>query len=195
MDLHNAAERSDAELIVRARRGDDVACELLLHAHKEAVFRLAYLLLHDADEADDATQETFIRAFRSLDHFDTERPLRPWLLRIVTNTVRNRQRSVGRYLQAMRRWLQSEPAPVTVLSERSGPHWEARLLWQAVRRLSRPDQEVLYLRYFLDLDEAEMAAALGVPAGTVKSRLHRATGRLRSVVDGEFPALREERQP
>ncbi|MBA3943430.1 MAG: sigma-70 family RNA polymerase sigma factor [Herpetosiphonaceae bacterium] len=195
MDLRSAAESSDADLVIRARRGDDTACELLMRAHQEAVFRLAYLFLHDADEAEDATQETFIRALRALDEFDLERPLRPWLLRIATNVVRNRQRAVGRYLQAMRRWLQSEPAPVAGLTERSGPQWEAQLLWQAVRRLARSDQEVLYLRYFLDLGEAEMAGALDMPPGTVKSRLHRATTRLRMIVDGEFPALREERQP
>jgi RNA polymerase sigma-70 factor (ECF subfamily) len=62
-----------------------------------------------------------------------------------------------------------------------------------VRRLSAHEQEVVYLRYFLDLSEAEMSAALDVPPGTVKSRLHRALRRLRMVVDEEFPALREER--
>ena len=66
-------------------------------------------------------------------------------------------------------------------------------MWEAVRRLSSREQEVVYLRYFLDLSEAEMAAALDVPPGTVKSRLHRALGRLRAVVDQDFPALREER--
>ena len=55
------------------------------------------------------------------------------------------------------------------------------------------EQEVVYLRYFLDLSEAEMAASLDVPPGTVKSRLYRALNRLRAVVDEEFPALREER--
>jgi RNA polymerase sigma-70 factor (ECF subfamily) len=64
-------------------------------------------------------------------------------------------------------------------------------LWQAVRRLSQPDQEIIYLRYILDLSEAEAATALDVAPGTVKSRTHRALGRLRAVVEREFPALRE----
>ena len=84
-------------------------------------------------------------------------------------------------------------APVTTLGERSAQQWEAQTLWEAVRRLSEREQEVVYLRYFLDLSEAEMAAALDVPPGTIKSRLHRALRRLRMVVDEEFPALREER--
>ncbi len=67
---------SEAKLIGRARQGDEAAWEILVRQHQEAAFRLAYLLLGDADEAEDVAQETFIRAFRSLDRFDPDRPLR-----------------------------------------------------------------------------------------------------------------------
>ena len=73
-------------------------------------------------------------------------------------------------------------------------HLEAEVLWSAVRRLSVADQQIIYLRYFLDLSEAETMEALGVAPGTVKSRLHRALLRLRMVVDREYPGLREGRQ-
>jgi RNA polymerase sigma-70 factor (ECF subfamily) len=185
---------SEAELIDGARQGDEAAWAALMGAHQEAVFRLAYLLTGDADEAADVAQDAFIRAFRALDRFDSARPLRPWLLRIAANLAHNRHRSVARYLAALRRVVQQAPEPITVLGERSGAQWEAQALWQAVRRLKPPEQEVVYLRYFLDLSEAEMAQALEIPAGTVKSRLHRALRRLRLVVDADFPALREEWQ-
>jgi RNA polymerase sigma-70 factor (ECF subfamily) len=185
---------SESELIDRARRKDEAAWETLVRDHQQAIFRLAYLLLADASEAEDVAQETFVRAFRALHTFDRERPLRPWLLRIAANLAHNRRRSVGRYLVALRRSLQSSPEPVTFIGERSGQQWETQTLWQAVRRLGAVEQEVVYLRYFLDLSEAEMAAALGIAPGTVKSRLHRALAKLRIVVDREFPALREERQ-
>ena len=71
--------------IEAARRGDAGAWEQLVQAYQQAVFRLAYLLLGDADDADDAAQETFIRAYHALSRFDASRPLRPWLLRITTN--------------------------------------------------------------------------------------------------------------
>ena len=90
--------------------------------------------------------------------------------------------------------VRAETAPVTFIGERSGEQWEAQTLWKAVRRLSQAEQEIIYLRYLLDLSEAETAAALEVPAGTVKSRLHRAVSRLRGVVQAEFPALREGRE-
>lgn len=184
----------DIELISRVRQGDEAAWAALVTQHQQPAFRLAYLLLGDADEAEDAAQEAFIRAFRALRSFDPTRPVQPWLLRIVANVAHNRRRSVRRYLAAITRAWQAEPEQTTLLHEKSVQQWEAQTLWQAVRRLRGQDQEVIYLRYFLDLSEAETAAALGVALGTIKSRLHRAVGRLRGIVDREFPALREERE-
>ena len=106
-------------------------------------------------------------------------------------------RSVRRYLAALQRTIQSEPLvrePVVSLGDKSAQQWEADTLWQAVRRLRASEQEVIYMRYFLDLSEVEMSSAMEVPPGTVKSRLHRALAQLRGLVDREFPALREERQ-
>ena len=185
---------NESDLIGRARLGDEAAWETLVLSHQDAVFRLAYLMLGDAHEAEDAAQEVFVSAFRALNRFDTNRELRPWLLRIVTNLARNRRRSIARYFQALHRVVRLSPEPITHIDEQSAQQWEADTLWQAVKRLSPGEQEVVYMRYFLDLTEAEMATTLDVPPGTVKSRLHRAMRRLRIVVDNEFPALREERQ-
>ena len=192
MDL--PAEVQQSELIQRARRGNGRAWESLVQEHQQALFRLAYLMLGDASDAEDIAQEAFVRAFRALDTFDETRPVRPWLLSITANLARNRRRSLGRYLQALTRAVRGEPEPVTTLGERSSQQWESETLWQAVRRLPGPDQEIIYLRFFLDLSEAESAATLTIAPGTVKSRLHRALGRLRTIVDVDFPALREERR-
>lgn len=174
-----------------------------MREHQQAVFRLAYLLLGDADEAEDVAQETFIRAYRALERFDASRPLRPWLLRITRNLASNQRRSIGRYFGALQRLVLLDPeagararGEQTEAENASRPSpEEAHSLWQAVRRLSQPDQEIIYLRYFLDLSEAEAATALDVPSGTVKSRTHRALGRLRAVVEREFPTLRESLEP
>lgn len=90
--------------IKRACDGDESALQLLVDAHRESVFRLAYLLLGDADDAEDVAQETFIRVFNSLHRFDVTRALRPWLLRITANLARNRRRSLGRYWAAVQRF-------------------------------------------------------------------------------------------
>jgi RNA polymerase sigma-70 factor (ECF subfamily) len=185
---------NEPDVIRRAQRGDDGAWELLIEAHQVTVFRLAYLLLGDASEAEDIAQEAFVHAWRALDRFDAMRPLRPWLLQITANLARNKRRSMGRYIHALHRLVTFAPEPVHSDDVETGQHWEAQTLWQAVRRLGTTDQEILYMRYFLELSEAEMATALRIAPGTVKSRLHRAMARLRGVVTSEFPALREERE-
>ncbi len=185
---------NEFELISLAKQADDSAWDTLVREHQEAVFRLAYLLVGSANDAEDVAQETFIRAFRALHTFDAARPLRPWLLLITRNVAHNWRRSIRRYVAAVERVTRGNGEPVTHLGERSSQQWEAHTLWQAVQRLNRAEREVLYMRYFLDLSEAEMASALEVAPGTVKSRLHRAILRLRTLVDLEFPALKEERQ-
>ena len=119
--------------------------------------------------------------------------MRPWLLAITANRARNRRRAVGRYAAALRRLIVPEAGESPALEAHS--RIEAQALWQAVRRLSAADQEVIYLRYFLELSVSEAAEAMSVEPGTVKSRLSRALGRLRDVVDRDFPLLSEGRNP
>jgi RNA polymerase sigma-70 factor (ECF subfamily) len=183
----------ESTLIRRAANGDAAAWEPLVLAHQEAVFRLSYLLLGDPDEAEDVAQETFLRAWNHLRRFDATRPLRPWLLHIASNLASNRRRSAGRYVSALMRAFRSEPAASASLEEKSARQMEASDLWKAVRNLGMPDQQVIYLRYFLELSVAETAQALDVPEGTVKSRLSRALERLRGIIQQDFPVLVEGR--
>jgi len=181
----------ESTLIRRAANGDPAAWEPLVLAHQESVFRLSYLLLGDPDDAQDIAQETFLRAWKHLRRFDPARPLRPWLLSIASNLASNRRRSAGRYVSALMRAFRSEPATANSLEEKSAQHMEASDLWKAVRNLSMPDQQVIYLRYFLELSVAETAQALNAPEGTVKSRLSRALERLRGIIQQDFPVLVE----
>lgn len=184
---------SEADLILRARQGEGAAWETLVQSHQEAVFRLAYLLLGDAGDAEDVAQETFIRAFRFLPQFDSSRNWRPWLLSIAANLARNRRRSAGRYFAHLRRFAIQSPDAISDPEREAARLASARTLWLAVRQLDPADQEIIYLRYFLELSVDETAEALHVAAGTVKSRLHRALKRLRDRVERDFPALWAER--
>ena len=182
----------DADVVQRARSGDEDAYTDIVDQHREAVFRLAYLLLGDADDAEDVAQETFLRAFRNLHRYDPQYALRPWLLRITTNLARNRQRSWGRYLGALQRFARQVPPHVPPTPETlSAQAAEAHALWQAVRCLKRSEQEIIYLRCFLELPVSETAEMLSIQPGTVKSRLHRALKRLRQVIEQDFPQLVE----
>ncbi len=178
--------------IEAARRGDAAAWEQLVQAHQQPVFRLAYLLLGDPDDAEDVAQETFLRAYHALERFDSTRPLRPWLMRITTNLCHNWRRSAGRYLSVLQSVFNSQPREVSAL-QMAEQNLESGALWNAVRRLRVEDQQVIYLRYFLECSEAETAEVLGVAHGTVKSRSHRALERLRAVIQKEYPQMVQER--
>jgi RNA polymerase sigma-70 factor (ECF subfamily) len=179
----------ETALVQRAARQDAAAWEALVREHQQAVFRLAYLFTGDSDEAEDVAQEAFIRAFRFIDQADPNRPFRPWVLSITANLARNQLRGVKRYLAALRRVASREPERFHPAPERDPTgeqrSLEQRALWETVRRLSLEDQQVIYLRYFLELSEEETAEVLGVPGGTVKSRLHRALKRLRARLEQE----------
>jgi RNA polymerase sigma factor (sigma-70 family) len=180
----------DTALLARAQRGDLDAYEQLLGRYEEPAYRLAYLLLRDAAEAEDVTQEAFVRAHAALARFRLGEPFRPWLLRIVANQAISARRADRRRGDLVRR-LEGEPRPNVE------PNPEAATLLReqrdavlgALAQLRPDDQVVLHLRYFLDLGEAELAATLGCARGTVKSRLHRAQARLRTVLAPLFPDL------
>jgi RNA polymerase sigma-70 factor (ECF subfamily) len=146
-----------ADVIQRALHGDEAAYQIIVDEHRDGVFRLAYLLLGDADDAEDVAQETFIRALRYLNRYDPERALRPWLLSITANLARNKRRSLGRYWAALQRFAGQIPAENSTPEMHSMQALEAHALWQAVRCLNGSEQEIIYLRYFLELS-AETAA-------------------------------------
>lgn len=182
---------NEQRLVALARAGDEGAWETLMRAHQEPVFRLAYLITENAADADDVAQDAFVRAFLKLDQYDETRPLRPWLLGITANLARNRRRSLGRYWRAVQRFWQAnrEETAVSPVADRS----DAALLRQAVRKLPASAQEIIYLRYFLQLSEAETAETLAIARGTVKSRAHRALQKLRRILEEEYPELSDER--
>jgi RNA polymerase sigma factor (sigma-70 family) len=174
-------EGSDAELIERARRGEVMAYESLVRRYQDAAVRTAYVIAPDGD-AEDAVQEAFVKAYRALGRFRAGSPFRPWLLRIVANEARNRRRSAGRRAGLVLRVAQDRrpgdaaPSPESAVLD----HEERARLVAAINDLADGDREVIAARYFLDLSEGETAEILGLPRGTVKSRLSRAVGRLRT---------------
>jgi RNA polymerase sigma-70 factor (ECF subfamily) len=176
----------DAELIERARRGEVMAYEELVRRYQDVAVRAAHVIAPDGD-AEDAAQEAFVKAYAALGRFRTGSPFRPWLLRIVTNEARNRRRSAGRRTGLALRAAEDRPLGDAAPSPESAVlASESRAaLVAALNRLRDDDREVIGARYFLDLSEAETADALGIPRGTVKSRLSRALGRLRvGLVEG-----------
>jgi RNA polymerase sigma factor (sigma-70 family) len=171
------------------RGGDRDAYAELVRRHAPVALRTARLLGAGAD-AEDVVQEAFVKAYSALDRFRDGAPFRPWLLRIVANELRNVQRSSGRRAARERSaWERTEPLLVLPVAEDPAAHalsGERRAeLVRGLAALSQAHRQVVTCRYLLDLDEAETAAVLGWPVGTVKSRLHRALGRLSEAMAGQ----------
>jgi RNA polymerase sigma-70 factor (ECF subfamily) len=174
----------DAELARRAREGDDAAYEDLVKRYGQVAFRVAWLVTRDPGEAEDAAQEAFVKAYYALPQFRPDSPFRPWLLRIVANEARNRARSTRR-----RQGLALRAAAVSAGDAAPSPETAAlasedrEALVAALNRLEPRDREVIGYRFLMGLSEAETAEVLDVRLGTAKSRLSRAMGRLRTVLE------------
>ncbi|MEU3605938.1 RNA polymerase sigma factor [Streptomyces sp. NPDC035033] len=172
----------ESAVIARVRAGEPEAYAELVRAHTAVALRAAVVCGAGA-EAEDVVQAAFFKAYRSLGSFREGASFRPWLLSIVANETRNTLRSAGRQRAVAGREAEllageplipesADPAVAAVDGERR------RRLWAALEGLPEEHRRVVVHRYLLELDEAETAEALGVPRGTVKSRLSRALKRL-----------------
>ena len=171
----------DAALVERARAGDTIAYEGLVRRYQDLAVRTAYLITGGGDAAEDAAQDAFVKAYYALARFHAGAAFRPWLLRIVANEARNRLKADGRRaaltLRAMQEHSGPAPAPSPEAMALDAERRDALL--RALDSLREEDRLVIAYRYFFALSEAETAAALDCPRGTVKSRLARALARLR----------------
>jgi RNA polymerase sigma-70 factor (ECF subfamily) len=178
--------QSEARIVLSAQRGDVDAYASLVRTYQDVAFRTAYLVTHDAADAEEAVQDAFVKAWKALARFDRARPFRPWLLRIVVNEARNRRRSAGRHSAIAQRAITEASGGAVPPPEvpAAGAVLSARLL-DAVNGLPEEQRLVIAARYFLDLSESETAEVLRVRRGTVKSRLSRALDRLRDEIGAQ----------
>jgi RNA polymerase sigma-70 factor (ECF subfamily) len=182
--------RSDEKLVEAYRRGEDGAFRALVERHHDDLLRFLIRLGGDRQIAEDAFQEAFLQVHLSLGSFDTSRRFRPWLFTIAANKARDLLRRKGR-----RQTLELSapigssggasgneggsfidlleidiPAPDAAMEDRE----QDELVQRALDKLSEPLREILLLAYFQRLTYAQIADDLGIPLGTVKSRLHAA---------------------
>ncbi|HEY2657792.1 MAG TPA: sigma-70 family RNA polymerase sigma factor [Solirubrobacteraceae bacterium] len=168
----------DARVLARFRQGDAEAVRRVYRAYGKRVYTVAHRVLRDRQLCEEATQQTFLNAWRAASSVDPQRELGPWLATIarrVAIDIRRREaiRSAGTlaHVPADTPALVGTPASADQLYE----VWEVR---RVVDGLPVEEREVVRLQHFDGLTHAEVAARLGVPVGTVKSRSHRAHRRL-----------------
>ena len=178
----------DIALVERARTGDVNAYESLVQQYQQLAYRVAYQVTGDAADAEDAAQEAFVNAYYALGRFRPGAPFKPWLCRIVANEARNRRMAAHRRTALAERALQAQASGEAAPSPEAAAEADEfrAILVAALGRLRTEDRLILSYRLFFDLSEADMAEALKVPKGTVKSRLSRALGRLRAALPADF---------
>ncbi|MGW4912472.1 RNA polymerase sigma factor [Streptomyces sp. NPDC004270] len=171
----------DTHLRRRIRAGDHDAFGGLFDAYARSVYNHAYRLTGDRTTAEEVVSLTFLEAWRLRVSLDEDGgSLRPWLLGIATNVVRNQRRAARRHAAAMSRLPRGEPVRdfADEVAGRLDDAAQLALVRAALARLRRPEREVLALCVWSGLDYAAAAEALGVPVGTVRSRLSRARTKL-----------------
>jgi RNA polymerase sigma-70 factor (ECF subfamily) len=171
------SRRRERRLVRDARDGSGAAVAALYAGHWRRAHRAAYLVVHDAAAAEDIAQDAFLAAIDALESFDRRRPFAPWLHRIVVNRALDWTRREG-----LRRGAGEvdDAVPAAPFRPEIGDE-----LMIALRGLEPEQRAVVVLRHLLEYTPGEIATMLGVPRGTVNSRLRRALDRLRSTVEDE----------
>ncbi len=174
---------TDAELVIAARQGDVDAFSSLIERYRTSALRVAYGIA--GNDAEDAVQDAFVKAYRNLGGFRADAAFRPWLFTVVANEARNRRRSWSRRTK-LELQVREQPQPIgldagEVVVQRD----QRRHLLDAVAQLPERYREVVALRYFAGLSESETAVALSCPTGTAKSRLSRGLDLLRVALGEE----------
>ncbi|HOU13556.1 MAG TPA: sigma-70 family RNA polymerase sigma factor [Anaerolineae bacterium] len=182
---------STAELIARFQRGQPRAFEALYDRYKDYVYRVAFFVSRNREEAEDAVQETFLDVLKALPNYDVNGPARfeTWLYRVTLNRARMKMRrkslpseewdDVEEQLERLPSPSSERPEAVFLDGER------ASTLWRAVDQLPEEHRVVVMLRYQQDLAYNEIADVLGVREGTVKSRLFNAHRKLQQLLRSE----------
>lgn len=167
-------DRVQSELVQRARRGDGEAFAELLRPEYRAAVRLAMALLHNVDEAEDAVQESALKAWRKLDRLREAEQLKPWFLAIVANQCRTVRRGKWWTSRADQQ-VREEPAiPTDIVGSID--------LRRAVAQLEYEQRLVLVLRYYLDLSFEEIGLTLEISPKAARSRVERAVKNLRPML-------------
>jgi len=164
---------TDRELILELQDGSLEALGTLYDHHRHMVYRTALMITGDSQAADDLLQDVFLRLYRFIDNFDTERPLEPWLYRMTTNLSYDwvkRRSSLVSSLEDMADWLIGSGKNTPYESVEQQDEWAQ--VQMAVSSLPLSQRVVVVLYYLNDLTVQDISDILEVPVGTVKSRLH-----------------------
>ena len=180
------APEVERELIRKCKAGDSRFYEPLVRAYEQPGLRLALGMLGNLEDAKDALQNAFVKAFEALARFDLQRPFGPWFFQILRNQCRDQLRSrKARFrLEALDERLELRPADPETGPVRYRERAKAReIIWEALEQIGDEHREILILKELQGFRYGEIAAILEIPEGTVASRLYHARRALKEALE------------
>ncbi len=188
--------------ILQAQQGNDEAFTRLVEHYQTPVFNLCYRMLGEPEAAEDAAQESFLRAYQNLSRYDRQRPFATWLLSIAAHYCIDRLRRRRLVIFSLDAEREDDDRPTELPDmEAINPEQEAirreqqEGIQEALRGLDATDRAAIVLRYWYDFSEVEIAASLNLTVSAVKSRLHRARKTVARLLTAQSSETRMERMP
>ncbi len=169
----------ESHLVIRAQAGEAVAFELLADTHRDSMRSLALRMLRHSDDAKDAVQDSFLKAFRAIHSFQPGRPVLPWLLRITSNCCVDVMRHRRVQTEPIDKYEFALPEGGPLISEGIESKIQGEWVHDAVDRLPEHYRNIIRMRHFGQMEVGEIANALNKPEGTIKSWLFRARALLK----------------
>lgn len=173
--MAEATPLSEKEALRRVKKGDAGAYRVIVELYMQKAYYIALGFLHNAQDALDISQDSFIKAFRRIKRFDVERPFFPWFYKLLKNLCLDHIRRRGRI-----REVPLEEG--RVLADEHEDREMKEILWKGIESLPVEQKEVIILRYFQQLSYQEIAEITGKPVGTVMSSLFYAKKRLKDAI-------------
>ena len=186
---------NEIDWIADAQNGDEEAFANLVTQYQNPVYNLCYRMLGNPQEAEDAAQETFWRAFQAIRRYDRSRPFPTWLLSIAAHYCIDQQRKRRLPSLDIEDWMEeilpdNEPSPEHV----AGESQQNQILHRLLNELNPQDRAALILRYWYEFSEDEISQALKMSGSAVKSRLHRARLKMAALIQAEQDSTGERIQ-
>lgn len=186
---------NESEWLIRAQNGDDEAFTELVNIYQNPVYNLCYRMLGSSQEAEDAAQETFWRAYQAIRRYDRSRPFATWLLSIAAHYCIDQQRKRRLPVLEIDDWMEEVLPDTTPDPERSvSKAQEQEMLRRMLNGMNPQDRAALVLRYWYEFSEEEISRAMQISVSAVKSRLYRARLRMAELWQAEQSSLEERIQ-
>jgi RNA polymerase sigma-70 factor (ECF subfamily) len=172
---------SETEVIARVKKGDKEAYHFIVTRYMQRAYYIALGFVHNPQDALDISQEAFIKAFRKIKKFDSQRPFFPWFYQLMKNLCFD-------HLRRCQRWEEVPLDGVRILKTEKDDREMKKILWKGIETLPQEQKEVIILRYLQQYSYQEIADILGKPLGTIMSSLYYAKVRLKKIL-GKYLCL------